>query len=71
MRSAPSLARASLALALDEVQRHDTTPTRNIYVLHVWWGWMDVTQEEMVEVKQKLLEAAKLSKSLVPTPEIA
>ena len=68
MCSVPSLARASLALALDEVQRHDTI--RNIYVLHEWWGWMDVTQEEMVEVKQKLLEAAKISKLLVPTPDL-
>mmetsp|Transcript_26607 Transcript_26607/g.39417 ORF Transcript_26607/g.39417 Transcript_26607/m.39417 type:complete len:299 (+) Transcript_26607:49-945(+) len=66
MCSAPSLACASLSLALDEVQCHDTTS--NIHVLHEWWCWMDVTQKEMVEVKQKLLEAARISKLLVPTP---
>ena len=68
MCSAPSLACAALSLALDEVQRHDTTS--NVHVLHEWWGWMDVTQEEMAEVKQKLLEAAKISKLLVPTPDL-
>jgi len=66
MYSAPSLACAALSLALDEVQSHDTTS--HIYVLHEWWGWMDVAQEEMAEVKQKLLEAAaKQSKLLVLT----
>ena len=68
MCSAPSLACAALSLALDEVQSHDTTS--HIYVLHEWWGWMDVTQEEMVEVKLKLLEAAKISKLLVPTSNL-
>lgn len=54
------------ALALDELQSRDTTS--QIYVLHEWWGWMDVAQEEMAEVKQKLLEAAaKQSKLLVLT----
>ena len=69
MCSAPSLACAALSLALDEVQSHDTTS--HIYVLHEWWGWMDVAQEEMAEVKQKLLEAAaKISKLLVLTPKL-
>ena len=52
-----------------EVQSHDTTS--HIYVLHEWWGWMDVAQEEMAEVKQNLLEAAaKISKLLVLTPKL-
>jgi hypothetical protein len=33
-------------------------------------GVMDVTQKEMVEVKQKLLEAAKILQALVPTPKL-
>jgi hypothetical protein len=53
---------------LDEVESHGTTS--NIYVLHKWWGWMDVTQEGKVEVKQKLLEAAKISKLPVPTQKL-
>lgn len=64
MCSAPSLACASLSLALDEVPNH------SVHFSCEWWGWLDVKYEEMMEVKIKLLQAARISKILVPSPDL-
>ena len=64
MCSAPSLACASLSLALDEGPHHNWNSSCE------WWGWLDVKHEEMVEVKQKLLQAARISKLLVPSYDL-